>query len=233
MDKWLNYAIISLSHPDDKKQFITLAGILFLMLAHVAVAAPAEGITVGTFNHNELTQWDERSFKGRTNYQIIDQNTLQASCQNTASALYRQMTVDLTRTPLLRWSWRVDHVHPELNDTTKAGDDYAARIYVVVAPNALLPWRVRAINYVWANRQSVGSLWPNAFTDQAIMVALRSGQPTTQGQFTNEVRNVREDFKNLFGLDVTNIDGVAIMTDCDNSGLPSTGYYRDIRFTSE
>ncbi|MDE1900984.1 MAG: DUF3047 domain-containing protein [Alphaproteobacteria bacterium] len=233
MNSWLNRVAHWLYRHYPKVQFVLFIGLIFLATAGESNVALAEDVLIGTFSHDEMASWDERSFKGHTNYQLIGQDTLRATCKDTASALYRRMSVDLTRTPVLRWFWRADGVHPDLDDTTKAGDDYAARVYVVYAPSALMPWRTKAIDYVWANRQPVGSSWPNAFTDQAMMVALRSGQPATPERWVSEVRNVREDFKNLFGMDVTNIDGVAIMTDCDNSGLPATGYYRDLHFTAE
>jgi hypothetical protein len=46
----------------------------------------------------------------------------------------------------------VDHVYKGLDGRTQAGDDYAARIYVI-HDGGLFAWRTRAINYVWANSQ--------------------------------------------------------------------------------
>ena len=218
------------------KKILLLIVMILLSVPGTAQAGTGKRTAIGTFTHDEMSHWEERSFKGHTSYQLIGKTTpltLQATCKDTASAFYRKIPVDLTKTPMLQWSWRVDGVHPGLNDTTKAGDDYAARVYVVYAPNSLLPWRVKAVDYVWANSQPVGASWPNAFTDHAIMVAARSGLPEQPGQWVSEVRNVREDFKKFFGMDITSIDGVAVMTDCDNSGLPSNGYYRDIWFSAD
>jgi len=218
------------------KRILPLTIMLLFSVVVTVQAGTGKRTAIGTFTQDEMSYWEERSFKGNTSYKLIGKAapmTLQAMCKNTASALYRKISVDLTKTPVLHWKWRVDGVHPGLNETTKAGDDYAARIYVLYAPNSLLPWRVRAVNYVWANSQAVGASWPNAFTDQAIMVAARSGSPEKPGQWVSEVRNVREDFKKFFGADIVSIDGVAVMTDCDNSGLPSSGYYKDIWFSAD
>lgn len=217
------------------RKFLLCLTMVFLTAGTVQAETKA-GVVVGTFTQGELAEWKERSFKGHTNYQLIGKAaplTLRATCQNTASALYRKMSVDLTKTPVLRWSWRVDGVHAGLNETTKAGDDYTARVYVIYAPNSLFPWKTKAINYVWSNNQPVGTSWPNAFTDHAVMIALRSGAPAHPAQWLHETRNVREDFKKLFGIDITNIDGVSVMTDCDNAGFPSAGYYRGIAFSTD
>ena len=45
--------------------------------------------------------------------------------------------------------------------------------------------------------------------------------------------NVKEDFRELHGLDVKELDGVAIMADTDNSKLTSISYYQNIFFSSE
>lgn len=177
--------------------------------------------------------WKPYTFKGETQYQETPQGTLKASCTNTASALYRETTVNLSKTPVLRWSWKVDGVHPELQEREKSGDDYPARVYVVYTPNRLMPWRTLAIDYVWSNNQKVGSIWPNTFTKNATMVALQSGKPNSGNVWKNESRNVKDDFKTFFDIDLDTIDGVAVMTDCDNAGLPMTGFYKDIRFARE
>ena len=45
--------------------------------------------------------------------------------------------------------------------------------------------------------------------------------------------NVKTDFKKFHDLDVKEIDGIAIMTDTDNSKLKAITYYQNIFFSSE
>ena len=45
--------------------------------------------------------------------------------------------------------------------------------------------------------------------------------------------NVREHFKKFHDLDIKEIDGVAVMTDTDNSKLKAIAYYQNIYFSSE
>lgn len=206
------------------------------LLGLTSLSAQATGAEVGTFTNNQWQTWQEHSFSGHTQYRLEGNSepfALEASCTNGASAMYLDIDIDLTKTPVLRWSWRVDGVQPSLNDLTKAGDDYAARLYVVYSPSQLMPWRTKAVDYVWANSQPTGSTWPNAFTGNAIMVALQSGQPAEASQWIEQSRNVRDDFRNLLGLELNEVSGVALMTDCDNARLPMRGYYRNIRFTEE
>lgn len=218
------------------KKIILPVILSFFMTVDATLSNEVEKITIGTFTHAEISQWKERSFKKHTTYQLVGEETpltMQATCEDQASIFYRRVSIDLKETPMMHWSWRVDGVNPSLDERTKDGDDYPARIYVVNRGSSILPWRTKALSYVWSNNQAVGTSWTNAYTDQGLMIAAQSGQPENAEIWINEVRNVREDFKNLFGQDITSIDSVAIMTDCDNSKLSATGYYRNIWFSSD
>jgi hypothetical protein len=78
----------------------------------------------------------------------------------------------------------------------------------------------------------VTSTWPNAFTSNAQMLAVRSGSLET-GKIVVEKRNVREDLKKYMDLDTTQINAVAIMTDTDNGGGNAVAYYVDIYFSAQ
>lgn len=150
----------------------------------------------------------------------------------TASGLVKKVSVNLDQTPYLHWRWRVKGVLGQPDEQSKQGDDYPARIYVVKDGGWAL-WRTRSINYVWSSSQPEGSVWPNAYTEQSMMVAVRSGVPVDPSRWVTERRNLREDFKSLFGKDVHQIDLVALMTDTDNTGSNATAWYGDIYFSSE
>jgi hypothetical protein len=126
---------------------------------------------------------------------------------------------------VLRWSWKIGSTIPNGDERTKAGDDYAARVYIVF-PRTLF-WKTKAINYIWANRLPQGESLPNAFTSNAVMVAVESGDEKT-GTWVNEERNVYKDYQALFGEDPPPIGAVALMTDTDNTGGEAEALYGDI-----
>jgi hypothetical protein len=154
---------------------------------------------------------------------------LEANSQGSASGLVRELRVDLEKQPYLNWSWRVDDVLTAIDERTKAGDDYPARVYVIVS-GGIAFWRTRTLIYVWSSRQPAGSTWENAYTANACVMALRSGKAAG---WATERRDVRADFEACFNDDITVIDAVAIMTDTDNSGQEATAWYGDIFFSSE
>ena len=185
-------------------------------------------------SNGNLAGWDDKHFSGETTYttdEIDGRRCVKAIAQGTASGMFREMEVDLTKTPWLNWRWRIDNIYNNQGEQTRAGDDYPARIYVVKSGGALF-WKTLAVNYVWSSHQPVSASWFNAYTDNARMIAVRSGQIQT-GKWLAEKRNVRDDFRQSFGKDVTTIHAVAFMSDADNTGLTASACYGDIFFSSE
>ena len=134
----------------------------------------------GTFSNGSLDGWQERSFDGNTEYELVEADgfsVLRGHTQATASVLYKEQTINLEDTPIIKWSWRVDETYDGLEEKTKAGDDFPARLYVV-AQVGFLPWETLAINYVWGSDVEEGETWLNPFTDKAAMAILANGRPT-------------------------------------------------------
>ena len=198
-------------------------------------SAWADSVWVGQFSQGDLSGWQPRLFAGSTEYRIASlqgEQALQAQSRQAASGLVKKVRIDLQKTPWLIWRWRIDQRLPAADETSKQGDDYAARLYVVV-DGGLFFWNTRALNYVWSNTQATGASWPNAFAgSNAMMLALRS-QADDTGTWVEERRNVREDLQRLFGEDIRYIDAIALMTDTDNNGGQASSWYGDIRFASE
>lgn len=209
--------------------------IYFLFFISALSASAAEIVEVGKFNSGELTGWEVKEYEGRTDYsftEIDGRKALMSKSRAAASGLIRKMEIDLHKTPYINWSWRVDNVMKGLDERTKKGDDYPARVYVIFS-GGLQVWKTRAVNYVWSNSQPVGTEWPSAYTKNNMKIAAQSGSEKL-GVWINEKRNLVEDFRRLFKKDSpAKLDAVAIMTDTDNSGGEATAYYGNIYFTSE
>lgn len=107
------------------------------------------------FSAGSLVGWDAKTFSGRppTQYQIVMEGStsvLHAICRNSASGLVWKHRIDLIKTPILTWRWKISRIFPGLDPHAKVGDDYPARVYVVTG-DPLFPWTLRSLVYVWAN----------------------------------------------------------------------------------
>jgi len=197
------------------------------------MAEEATRLNISHFSSKQLNGLKSKEFKNKTHYQIIQldgKTVLKASSDSSASGLFKEQRIDLFKTPYLNWSWRIENRLGKLNEQTKPGDDYAARVYVVIDGGWVF-WNTRAINYVWASNTEKGEIWPNAFAgDHAMMIALRSDEDPL-GTWQTEKRNILQDLQRLFGDRIRYIDAVAVMTDTDNAKGKATAFYADIYFT--
>ena len=187
-----------------------------------------------------------------TDYALVQEDgrtVVRADADDSAGGLVRQIDVDPTVTPILRWSWKVQNVMEKGNVRRKSGDDYPARLYVTFDydPSDLsfgdrLKYRalrllgyddipVRALNYIWANQAGETQIVENPYTDWVQMVPVQSGTDGL-GAWHDERRNVLEDYRAAFGEEPPAINAIAIMTDGDNTGEAATAFYGDIRMTS-
>jgi len=185
------------------------------------------------FPYSSLEQWQEKSFSGTTRYELHDDDgitVLKATAINTASVLYREHTIDLSSTPWLEWSWKIESIYNDIDESTKAGDDFPARLYVTAKTGAL-PWQTLAINYVWSSNQAIDSVWANPYTSKSKMVSVQGGDSMV-GQWVNQRRNIVEDFKQFFGIDVKRLSGYAVMVDGDNASQSGTAYFGNIEFVT-
>jgi len=209
-----------------------------MLFAARAVAEDLSGpekLHIGNFSNGQLDGWKNKSFAGNTEYTLTKDTTfkqvLKADSHAAASGLFREVRIDLEKTPWIHWSWKTDQLFSGINENEKGGDDFVARLYIVV-DGGLIFWNTRALNYVWSSSHQSGQNWPNPFTSNATMIAVESGN-SGLGQWQYYSRNVREDLRRFTGKDIRYIDAVAIMTDSDNAGQQATTYYGDIWFSPQ
>ncbi|WP_299201519.1 DUF3047 domain-containing protein [uncultured Amphritea sp.] len=177
-------------------------------------------------------QWENESFVGETRYTLISEGEnllLEARSDSSASGLYYKKTITINSKTNLSWRWKISKTWPSATETTKAGDDFPVRIYIIVSDGPFF-WQKRTLVYVWSNNQPIDSRWPNPFTDKAQMWAVDSGNDLA-GQWTKHMRNLQNDLKTAFGKTYTEIEAIAIMTDSDNGGTNFLSWYDDIELT--
>lgn len=203
----------------------------FYVAAFFMLTSPSFAKDVTVFNGKDLNGWKEKTFEGHSTY-MVEKEGLSASCNAGASSMYREIEINLDETPILNWSWRVsqDSQLGNQNERQKSGDDFAARIYAVVNTGTIIP-KVLSLNYVWAQNEAIGNDWPNPFYTKARMVVLESANDA--GAWKTESRNLKKDFQTYFGTDIKAIDGIAIMTDCDNAKGKASAQYGAITVSSE
>lgn len=86
-----------------------------------------------------------------------------------------------------------------------------------------------SLNYIWANKLAEGTFIENAYSERAMMVAVRTGNRQA-GEWVEEQRNCYEDFRKAFEGEPPPVTAVAVMVDTDNTGGRAEADFDDIRF---
>ncbi len=223
----------------------------------------AEGTTlleVGKFSSAEAGQalpdgWKPLTFKKvskLTAYQLVrdeDLVVVKAISEAAASGLTKEVKIDLKKFPIMRWRWKVENVLKNSDVTRRDGDDYPARLYITfeyesdkVSFGKKLKYKagraifgdipIAALNYIWEAKAPIGTIIDNAYTDFVKMIVVESGSQKV-GMWVDEERNIYDDYMTAFGEEPPMINGVAIMSDTDNTKERATAYYGDITFAME
>mgnify|MGYP001179050570 FL=1 len=197
----------------------------------------ADEIKVFDFTETELSKLEVRKVRGadnKTTYTVGNNENgafLKSVADNAASGLGKEIKIDLNKTPFINITWKIEKDLPGIKENTKKGHDYAARVFVIKKIGAT-PLSNRAINYVFSSNNQTGSNWHSPYTKKSIDNVLASTKNHLNEWITVKA-NVKDDFKRFHNLDVNEIDGLAIMSDTDNSKMKSIAYFQNIYFSTK
>ena len=208
---------------------------ILIVIFIMTVFSHANEIKVFEFTESELSQLDVRKVRGAdksTLYTIGSNengNFLKAVADNAASGLGKEIKIDLNKTPYINITWKIERDLPGIKENTKKGHDFAARVFAVKKTGAT-PLSNRAINYVFSSNNEIGFNSPSPYTKKSIDNVLASTKKNINEWVTVKA-NVKEDFKKFHDLNVNELDGLAIMSDTDNSKMKAIAYYQNIYFS--
>jgi hypothetical protein len=197
----------------------------------------ADEVKVFDFTESELSKLEVRKVRGadnKTTYTVgTDEkgNFLKSVAENAASGLGKEIKIDLNKTPFINITWKIEKDLSGIKENTKKGHDFAARIFAVKKTGAT-PLSNRAINYVFSSNSDVGLNWPSPYTKKSIDYVLSTTKENLN-EWVTVKSNVKEDFKKFHNLDVNELDGLAVMSDTDNSKMKSVAYFQNIYFSTE
>ncbi len=229
-----------------------------LLIAPACLWAQSSAVLeVGKFSASQVGTalpdgWKPLTFRKipkHTSYEVVKDGgvtVVKAISVASASGLTKPVVIDPKEYPIVRWRWKIDNVLQRSDVTLKEGDDFPARLYITFEYNPdkvgfgkKLKFKagqalfgdipIAALNYIWDTKAPAGTIVENAYTNFAKMVIVESGAQNV-GMWVDEERNIYEDYKKAFGEEPPMINGVAIMSDTDNTKEQATAYYGDIVF---
>jgi len=209
---------------------------IFMISLLVVSSGHTNEIKVFDFTEKELSQLDVRKVRGADNNTVYsvgsneNGNFLKAVADNAASGLGKEIKIDLNKTPYINITWKIEKDLPGIKENTKKGHDFAARVFAVKKTGAT-PLSNRAINYVFSSNNEIGFNSPSPYTKKSVDYVLASTKKNINEWVTVKA-NVKEDFIKFHGLEVNELDGLAIMSDTDNSKMKAIAYFQNIYFSA-
>ena len=211
--------------------------VILLITFSYSISALAEKVVVFEFTEQEFETLEVRKVRGsngKTKYSLgMNENGsfLRAEAKGTASGLGKKVKIDLNKTPFINITWKIEKDLKGIDEKSKKGHDFAARVFVV-KKSGLTPLSNKAVNYVFSSNNSTNEFWRSPYTKSSIDYVLSTTKDNLNEWVTVKA-NVKEHFKKLHDLNVEELTGIAIMTDTDQTNIKSISYYQNIYFSSE
>lgn len=230
--------------------FAGMTALIAIILMQLLMAFPLAAQSTDSGFREEfesLANWKPLTFPKiprHSTYSILNEggkNVLVAQADRSASGIVYTRSINIYRTPVVKWRWQVSNTYQKGDEKKKSGDDYPLRVYVVFKydPEKAGAWEQAqyktlklfygeypphsSLNYIWANKKYPERILPNPYTAKTQMILLQKG-PEWVGQWIEEKVNALEDYRKAFGVDPPVEARLAIMSDADNTGEKATGY---------
>lgn len=228
--------------------FYRLAGaVLSLGLAGCA-SMSSPGATPGDSAPTAHAGWQHWTLPGKpsTDYRPVlyggTREAIEARARSSASLLRRALDVAPQDLGTLRFSWKVPVLIPNADMGRRETEDAVVRIVLTFdGDRTRLSARDRALSelaqlmtgeplpyatlmYVWCPTRAPGSVILNPRTDRIRKLVVESG-PTRLNQWLDYERDIRADFRQVFGETPGRLLQVAIMSDGDNTGSEFRAWY--------
>ncbi len=210
---------------------IVTALILLTLSADLYSQKPRRVESAG-FGDDWSERWQEAQLASRSNrFTVVEDDggpVLRAESERSASALWYRLEIPPADGSAVSWRWKVEAIpSSDSDEREKRGDDYAARFFVIFDAEPFSR-EARAVCYVWAASEPVGSTYRNPYFSDVVTVVLQSGDARA-GEWVLEERDFVSDYREAFGESPESVSAVAVMVDTDNTRTAATAWFGDIR----
>lgn len=204
-----------------------------IFLLWLLLPLPALSETIELLPDGEPRGWEYQVFNEikETSYHTehnadLGQAVLVADSASGASGWTLRRNIDLTQTPWLHFLWRVDRVGENTAEKSRAGDDFAWRLYFLTKGIV----RYRVLNFVYAQNAGMGERWDSPYATmlnetKIQAIAIHDGERL--GEWRVSSVNLHEAWQAAFAETPT-IRLVGLMTDGDNAGVTMQAQYGSI-----
>lgn len=204
-----------------------------------------------TFTAQDKSQWESVVLPGklRTAFRLEKHQgraSLRADSERSASMLRQRLHIEPMQLDRVAFEWQVENLIADADMRHRETEDSPARLILAFdgdrqkfsAKNTMLSELSRALTgeempyatlmYVWSNQLPVETVIINPRTDRIRKIVVESGS-THLKQWVRYERQIKADFEKAFGEPPGALQGLAIMTDTDNTQGQTRAWYGEIR----
>ncbi len=195
--------------------------------------------------------WILHPSKRKTEYLSSIQDgaaVMEARAQASASGLMHRLDVPISEATQLSWRWKVNELITTADMRDRATSDSPVRIVLAFdGDKSKLPGKDQAffervklfsgqdmpyatLMYVWDNRVAAEEVISSGHTSRVRKIVASSGVQELK-KWCSFQRKISLDFERAFGEKPGKLLGVALLTDTDNTGESTTGFYSDIKLS--
>ncbi len=228
-------------------KYIRSAFLLPFVIIFVALAAPDASSQETTLlvtdftpphtqnGHLDLPKgWTLKVWQGTPDVKIVGENgesVLRLRSDKAAVSIYREVTLDLSRYPMLSWRWKVTKLPPNADARVINRDDQAAGLYVIF-PRFPSFVNSQIIGYIWETSVPEGAVLQSQKNSMVHYIVVRSGRRELN-KWVTEKRNVLEDYRRVFGQEPPMVGGISLMIDTDDTRSQAESYFARVEFSPE
>ncbi len=167
-----------------------------------------------------------------THYSKMGGGIITAESRGSRSSLFKKVEEKRAILSVLSWRWKISNVVRSAIETRKDRFDSAARVRVVFGKGSPFgageggePSGMK-MEYIWASGLPRGKRFDHPGEKNSKVIVLESGDGKA-GQWVDESRNIRKDYRELFGTEPASLIAIGIQTDTDHSNEMVTAYYSE------
>lgn len=201
---------------------------LILLLASNAAAGSIEALDGSRLNPDGTpVEWTIKVKSGTAKVTKVTDGNTTAFCLDSVDSSFsiqRDLALDINTYPLVTFRWRADVLPPRGDLRSSSTDDQAAQMVVAFGGRY-------ALDYIWDTNAPVDTVGefsvPFIVTAKILVVANENDK---LHEWTEITRDLRKDYRRLFGKDPGNISGVRFQVNSQHTAARAEGCISRIIF---
>ena len=134
--------------------------------------------------------------------------------------------------PVLTWRWRVERMPQRADISTRAGDDAAARLFVVFR-DAADPSIKRKLEYVWDTTHAPGTIIPDPYLPDTMKAVVLESGSAKLGQWIPEKVNLVSDYQRAFGTKPGRVKTIAFASNSEETHSATVADFDDLQISKK